>query len=140
MPAPEDISLREAFEHGLFYYLEVLRIVPRAAEEQATALGDFNAPFEIQMTLQEKGRYIIRAPASYLKPGAASAVEKLALLADALPVEALNFTDSFPRSHEQCVQILTHPAWEPLRIAASSALDALKDEAALNTAYFKDGS
>ena len=77
MNAPDEISLQEAFEHGLFYYLQLLRIVPKPAEEQSTTLGDFNTPYEIQQALQEKGRYIIRAPATYLSPEAASSVERL---------------------------------------------------------------
>ncbi|MGA2187851.1 MAG: hypothetical protein ABSH33_04940 [Steroidobacteraceae bacterium] len=126
----ETMDDEEKYQHIFFYFIKALTTLAMDAESQCDAEGNFNVAQELKHEILS-GRYVIGK--GKLNDSEETAIAAVTSAIETIPDLALMFAEG----HAPNVRNMTHPAWTPIRAAASSLLTLLNSRIVENNAYFE---
>ena len=125
------LTKEEAFHNGYRRFLDAIEILAKPAEQQCEIMGYYNVAWELKDDVSS-GLYLFDISDQYLNEEKKLEIRSLVADVEKIPKEAFEDKNSTVGS----LKAMQHPAWELLRVKASSLLKTLESVTRENDKYF----
>lgn len=126
----EEISEKDAFANGLFYFVKALKILAADADEQCQRMGNYNVAWELKDDVSA-GAYLLNLPDAPLTQGEKDGIVAIVAALKELPASLL----ASATTEEANRTIMSDPHWIPLRARAAELLKLLAETTARNEKF-----
>lgn len=126
----EEISEKEAFANGFFYFVKALKILAADADVQCKRMGNFNVAWELKDDVSA-GAYLLNLPGAPLTQGEKDGIVALVAALKELPASLLISA----ATEEANRKVMNDPRWIPLRARAAELLRLLAAATARNEEF-----
>ena len=121
---------KEAFANAYYYFVRALDVLAADAATQCERMGNFNVAWEIRNDVVS-GAYVINMPNNGLAPEEKNEITEMVASLNGLPSSLFVATDTKADN----MVAMEHPAWIPIRAAASDLLRLLEPITEKNQAF-----
>jgi hypothetical protein len=121
---PESPDREDLDWNSFYYFVQALKILSHAAEQQCNEMGNYNTPWELRHEVT-RTEYFFSSPYPALPKDVCAEIRHLYSLLYALPEAAMAPMGANMLTHAGCVAAMSHPSWQQPREIAKDVLENL---------------